>query len=102
MNTLGRKDKYIFVLTSKGRCKKCTLDTFALMKRNTQPLILSTLSKNECIEKITPTTGKGVFTVFTINNSYEIDIENVAEMTRLAQPKKVIPLPTGDKIVEVR
>ena len=102
MNTLGRKDKYIFVLTSKGRCKKCTLDTFALMKRNTQPLVLSTLSKNECIEKITPTTGKGVFTVFTINNSYEIDIENVAEMTRLAQPKKVIPLPTGDKIVEVR
>ena len=102
MNTIGRKDKYIFVLTSKGRCKKCTLDTFALMKRNTQPLVISSLNKNECIEKIAPTSGKGIFTVFTINNSYEIDIEDVAEMTRLAQPKKVIPLPTGDKIVEVR
>lgn len=102
MNTISRKDKYIFVLTNKGRCKKCTLDTFALMKRNTQPLVISSLGKNECIEKITPTSGKDKFTVFTINNIYEINIEDVAEMTRLAQPKKVIPLPTGDKIVEVR
>lgn len=101
MNVIGRKDKYIFVITSKGRMKKCTLDTFALMKRNMAPLVLSTLNKNEYIEFITSASGKEVYNIYTSKDFHNISLEEVPELTRLAQPKKMISMPTGDNIVDV-
>ena len=102
MNVIGKKDKYIFVVTSKGRLKKCTLDTFALMKRNTSPLVLSTLNKGEVIEYITSAAGNELYTIFTSKDTHNIVLADVPELTRLAQPKKMISVPVGDNIIEVR
>lgn len=102
MNVIGRKDKYIFVVTSKGRLKKCTLDTFALMKRNVTPLVLSSLNKGEVIEFITSAAGNELYTIYTSKDIHNVVLADVPELTRLAQPKKMISVPTGDNIIEVR
>jgi DNA gyrase subunit A len=101
MNIVGKKDKYIFVVTSKGRIKKCTLDTFALMKRNVAPLVLSTLNKGEVITHITTAKGNEVFRICTTKEVTDISMKDVPELTRLAQPKKTISVPVGDHIIEV-
>lgn len=101
MNVIAKNDKYIFILTSKGRCKKCTLDTFAVMKRNTSPLVLSTLNNNEYIEHVSSASGKEKYTIYTSKDIYNILLADVPELTRLAQPKKMISLPVGDNIVNV-
>ena len=101
MNIVGKKDKYIFVVTSKGRIKKCTLDTFALMKRNVAPLVLSTLNKGEVITNITTAKGNEVFRICTTKEVTDIAMKDVPELTRLAQPKKTISVPVGDHIIEV-
>lgn len=102
MSVIARNDKYIFVVTSKGRLKKCTLDTFALMKRNTAPLVLATLNKNEVIEIIQSASDKDIYRLYTNKESYDIKITYVPELTRLAQPKKTIPLPVGDNIIDAK
>ena len=102
MSVIARNDKFIFVVTSKGRLKKCTLDTFALMKRNTSPLVLATLNKNEVIEVIQSASNKDIYRLYTNKESYDIEISDVPELTRLAQPKKAIPLPVGDNIIDAK
>lgn len=101
MNVIGRGDKYIFIVTSKGRLKKCTLSSFALMKRNVAPLVLATLNKNECIECILSASGKELYNVYTSKDIHEISLNEVPELTRLAQPKKMISVPVGDNIIDV-
>ena len=49
---IDNKDKYILVITNKGRMKKCTLSTFETMKRKSQTLQISRLGKNEQIAYI--------------------------------------------------
>lgn len=102
MNVIGRGDKYIFIVTSKGRLKKCTLSSFALMKRNVAPLVLATLNKNECIECILSASGKELYSVYTSKDIHEISLTEVPELTRLAQPKKMISVPVGDNIIDVK
>ena len=102
MSVIARNDKYIFVVTSKGRLKKCTLDTFAVMKRNTSPLVLATLNKNEVIEVIQSASDKDIYRLYTNKETYDIEISDVPELTRLAQPKKTIPLPVGDNIIDAK
>lgn len=102
MNVIPKNYKYIFVVTSKGRVKKCNLDSFALMKRNSQSLVLATLNKNEIIETIHPVSGNEIYRIYTSKEAHDISLEDVPELTRLAQPKKMIPLPVGDNIIDAK
>lgn len=102
MNIIGNKDRYIFVLTDKGKSKKCSLQTFTTMKRNDKPLRITSLDPREEISTIVPVRGNEIFKVYMKSEAREISIEEVPEMTRLAKAKKLIPVKTGDCIVDVK
>ena len=102
MNIIGDKDKYIFVLTNKGKAKKCPLDTFATMKRADKPLRVTSLDPRDEISTIVPVRGNEVFKVYMKTDMKEISIKEIEEMTRLAKPKKVLPVKMGDCIIDVK
>lgn len=102
MNIIGDKDKFIFVLTNKGKTKKCSLETFATMKRNDKPLRISSLDSKEEIITIVPVRGNELFKVYMKNDMKELAIADVPEMTRLAKAKKLISVKTGDCIVDIK
>ncbi len=102
MNIIGDKDKYIFVLTNKGKAKKCLLDTFATMKRTDKPLRVTSLDARDEISTIVPVRGNEVFKVYMKTDMKEISISEIEEMTRLAKPKKVLPVKMGDCIIDVK
>ena len=72
------------------------------MQRNTSPLVLATLNKNEVIEVIQSASDKDIYRLYTNKETYDIEISDVPELTRLAQPKKTIPLPVGDNIIDAK
>lgn len=102
MNIIGDKDKFIFIITNKGKAKKCSLETFATMKRNDKPLRVSSLDSNEEIITIVPVRGNELFKVYMKLDMKEVSISDIPEMTRLAKAKKIIPVKTGDCIVDVK
>lgn len=102
MNIIGDKDKYIFVLTNKGKAKKCPLDTFATMKRTDKPLRVTSLDPRDEISTIVPVRGNEVFKVYMKADMKEIAISEIEEMTRLAKPKKILPVKMGDCIIDVK
>ncbi|WP_304576789.1 DNA gyrase/topoisomerase IV subunit A [Romboutsia ilealis] len=102
MNIIGDKDKYIFVLTNKGKAKKCPLDTFATMKRTDKPLRVTSLDARDEISTIVPVRGNEVFKVYMKTDMKEIAISEIDEMTRLAKPKKLLPVKMGDCIIDVK
>lgn len=102
MNIIGDKDKYIFVLTNKGKAKKCPLDTFATMKRTDKPLRVTSLDAKDEISTIVPVRGNEVFKVYMKTDMKEIAISEIDEMTRLAKPKKILPVKMGDCIIDVK
>lgn len=102
LDVISDDDNYIFVLTSKGTGKKCTLNTFPSDVRNSKPYRVITLVKNESISKITPVVGDETFKVFLSSGSEEIVIQGVEELTRLSRGKKLIPVRKGDNIIDVK
>ena len=49
MDIVNSNDKYLFALTNKGTGKKCTLDTFKTMDRNSKPLRIISLDGDETV-----------------------------------------------------
>jgi hypothetical protein len=43
-----------------------------------------------------------LYTIYTSKDIHNIVLADVPELTRLAQPKKMVSVPVGDNIIEVR
>lgn len=94
------KDKFIFILTNKGKGKKCTLSNFTTMDRKAVPLKLITLDGGDDI--ITVRTIKGnneVLKVNTKSDVHELNTTDIPELPRLSKGKKLVPVPKGDCII---
>lgn len=102
MDIVNPLDKYIFVLTSKGFGKKCTLETFTAIQRNTKPYKIITLSPQDAITKVVLVKGTETYTAFLSDASHDIIIDDVDEMPRLSKGKKLVPVRKGVNIIDIK
>ena len=72
------------------------------MKRADKPLRVTSLDPRDEISTIVPVRGNEVFKVYMKTDMKEISIKEIEEMTRLAKPKKVLPVKMGDCIIDVK
>ena len=98
---IDNKDKYILVITNKGRMKKCTLSTFETMKRKSQTLQISRLGKNEQIVYIKSVKNSYSFMVYTMFTEEEFKVKDIVELNRLHECKKVMKISSKDRVLDV-
>lgn len=98
---IDNKDKYILVITNKGRMKKCTLSTFETMKRKSQTLQISRLGKNEQIVYIKSVKNSDSFMVYTMFTEEEFKVKDIVELNRLHECKKVMKISSKDRVLDV-
>jgi len=108
MDIVNDKDKYLFVLTNKGNGKKCTLNEFKTMERNSKPLRIISLNNerldiyDENIVMIKTVRGNEVFKAYLKNTVEEIKIKDVIELPRLSKGRKLISVRKGEVIIDIR
>lgn len=104
MDIISPKDKYIFVVTSKGYAKKSTLDTFECKARYSKPIRIVTVDDDDSIKTIRTVHGDEKFRVFKINSEpMDINVsDDIIELPRLSKGKKAIPVKRGDGIIDIR
>ena len=98
---INKNHKYILVVTNKGKMKKCTLSTFKTMKRKSPTLQLSRLEKNEVIVSVKSVKNSDKFMVYSQYVEFELKVNDIPELTRQHPCKKIVPVKTGDKIIDV-
>lgn len=98
---IDNKHKYMLIVTNKGRMKKCTLSTFATMKRKSQTLQLSRLDKNEVIVAVKSVKNSDKFMVYTQFIEEEFKVKDIPELNRLHPCKKLMGVRTGDRVIDV-
>jgi len=102
MDIVNEKDKYLFCLTNKGTGKKSSLDTFAVMDRNSKPLRLVTLDADEDLMLVRVVKGNEVYKAYLKNTVEEIKLQDVIELPRLSKGKKLIPVRKGEVIIDIK
>jgi DNA gyrase subunit A len=102
MDIINEKDNSIFVLTSRGTGKTSTLDNFNTMDRAAKPLRITTLDNNEEIVLIKTVKGKEQFKVYLNTGVDTINIKDVPELPRLSKGRKLISVPKGSRIVDIK
>ena len=98
---INKNHKYMLIVTNKGKMKKCTLSTFKTMKRKSQTLQLTRLEKNEYIVSVNSVKDSNSFMVYTQHVEHEMKVKDIPELTRQHPCKKIIPVKTGDKVIDV-
>lgn len=99
-DVIDKKDKGIFVLTSKGNGKISELKSFPLT--NGESLRITSLSEGEHISCIKTVKGNEKFKVFMKNTTEEINIEELPVLPRLSKCKKIIGVRRGEVIIDVK
>lgn len=98
---INKNHKYMVIVTSKGKMKKCTLSTFKTMKRKSPTLQLSRLDKNEVIIAVKSVKPTGKIMVYTQHIEEEFKVKDIPELTRQHPCKKLMAVKTGDKVIDV-
>ena len=103
MDILNPKDKYLLVITNKGYCKKCTLDTYGSMSRKSKPLRIVTLDTDDSINIIRTIRGDEIIKVFMTNETVGIDVSaDIPELPRVSKGRKILPVKRGNAIMNIR
>lgn len=100
MEILNSKDNYIFAITRNGVGKKCTLDNFVTMNRGNE--LLTIIPADGGIATIRTVKGDEKFKVYTKNDIYCIDINDVPELPRISQGKKLLKMGRGNYIIDIK
>lgn len=98
---IDKKDDYIFVITDKGKGKKCVLNNFDAMGRLSKPLNIIHLEDSDKIAYIKCASNKDELSVVTSNDIRKLSMKDVPELTRKAKAKKIVPLIKGEIILKV-
>lgn len=98
---INKNHKYMVIVTSKGKMKKCTLSTFKTMKRKSPTLQLSRLDKNEVIVAVKSVKNSDKFIIYTQHIEEEFKVKDIPELTRQHPCKKLMVVKTGDKVIDV-
>lgn len=96
------KDKFLLCVTDKGRVKKCELNYFRTMKRESKPLRVITLDDRESINTIQGIKGKEKFMVFMRQGAEMLDTKEIEISTRLSKANKTIHVKRGDNIISIK
>jgi DNA gyrase subunit A len=102
LELVNEKDKYLFMITNKGNCKKSKMDAFKTMDRNSKPLRLIALEDDEEVLTVKTIKGNEKFKAFLKNSIEEIDVENVIELPRLSKGRKLIGVRKGEVIIDIK
>ena len=98
---INKNHKYLLVVTSKGKMKKCTLSTFKTMKRKSPTLQLSRLDKSEVIVAVKSVKESNKFMVYTQHMEEEFKVKDIPELTRQHLCKKMMGVKNGDRVIDV-
>ena len=97
---VSKKDKGILVVTDKGNVKLCDLSNFP--KTGKTPLKITNIADNDSINKIRTVQDGQNIKVYLKSGIFEFNIDDLDITTRVAKPKKLIPVKRGDMIIDVR
>lgn len=95
-------DDQILLITDKGFGKRCTLDTFATNNRRGEVLKLIGLATNETLLYVGACNQFNDFRVRLKNEVVDLRADDFPELTRNHTGKKVIKVPRGESIINVR
>lgn len=98
---INTNHKYMVVLTSKGKMKKCELKLFKTMKRKSATLQISRLEKNEVIVNIKSVKANDKVMCYTQFTEVEFKVKDIPELTRNHPCKKMITLKNRDVVLEL-
>ena len=98
---INKNHKYMVVLTSKGKMKKCELKLFKTMKRKSATLQISRLEKNEVIVNIKSVKANDKVMCYTQFTETEFKVKDIPELTRQHPCKKMVTLKNKDVVLEL-
>ena len=98
---INKNHKYMVVLTSKGKMKKCELKLFKTMKRKSPTLQISRLEKNEVIVNIKSVKASDKVMCYTQFTEVEYKVKDIPELTRNHPCKKMVMLKNKDVVLEL-
>lgn len=98
---INKNHKYMVVLTSKGKMKKCELKLFKTMKRRSATLQLCRLEKNEVIVNIKSVKAGDKVMVYTQFTENEFKVKDIPELMRNHPCKKMVTLKNKDVVLEL-
>ena len=98
---INKNHKYMVILTSKGKMKKCELKLFKTMKRKSATLQLSRLEKNEVIVNIKSVKAGDKVMCYTQFTESEFKVKDIPELTRQHPCKKMVTLKNKDVVLEM-
>ena len=98
---INKNHKYMVILTSKGKMKKCELKLFKTMKRKSATLQLSRLEKNEVIVNIKSVKAGDKVMCYTQFTENEFKVKDIPELTRQHPCKKMVTLKNKDVVLEM-
>lgn len=99
-DVVSKKDVGILVVTDRGNVKLADLNNFP--KTGKTPLKITSIADNDVINKIRTVQNGQIAKVYLKSGIFNIKIDELPITTRMAKPKKMIPVKRGDMIVDVR
>ena len=98
---IHKSDKSLFICTSKGYVKKCSLEVFNTKKRNSLPESLIPIKPKDHVISMIAVNDKDQIVVITMKQSYTINMNELPAELKFKEGTKLIPLNHGDMIVKV-
>ena len=93
---------YIAIFTDKGLCKKIPYDNIAMVERYKNSSKLTKLVDNDSIKSIISVNDNDNVVVYMKNKKITINVKDIPKMSRISKGKKLIPVPSGEVIIDVR
>lgn len=97
--TILPDDHYLVIVTSKGLVRKEQLQYLDVSKKRRQKYFLCNLDDNDDIVFATSVTGDEILQVNLKSGMMDINIDDIPEVARRSKGNKMIPVSTGDKII---
>ena len=99
---IGNNDKLLFIVTSRGYAKKCSLENFNTMNRTDKPLILIALDDSDALLLVKTVKPKTKFKAFMKESVEDIEHTDVMDLPRLGKGRKTIPVKKGEVIIDIK
>ena len=101
ISVIKKSDKYIFILTTTGKVKKCKLSIFPQKERRDETVSLITLNGKERLIHASSCSNEDSYTIFLKGSKHELSAKEVPVKLKIDKADKFIPVCKGDKILKV-
>ncbi len=102
LTVIGKRDRYVLVVTEKGTMKKCEIEYLGSAgKRRVAVSYLTTLDENDVVQTVDTMRRKSIVTIVTRGEIIDYEADAIPTLGRRAKGRKLIPLPVGSNIITV-